>query len=446
MTPSQKFTLSCRQTGEAAGRLLDWLRANPTLLGLGHAAVCHDIEHMSARLAPLAAAAESAPVIGLVGAMGAGKTDVLFELLGVRVPTSVGELGPRPIEASTIRALLPDEDVSGRCAIVRFSARDLPAAPRGFPIRIGLLTMVEIAAILASAAFGRIADRRRTMDFVDTIDALFADVSERLSPQAVAGLCERDVLDLQTTLEASWPDHDTLNDLAASRYWERFRDVAGHLTDRDRRLVLAKLWRNDRALTVLFGKLCEGIDTLGQGVEAYCSSEALLGKDKTSGWITRHPRSIIDAATLASLDQAPVAVLTLMNRYGQAVDVDRAVVAALICELPLHLGTSRLNELAPADIFDFPTPPMGLATPTDVAAGAGQSAVTLTDAVAAFAQAKSVFLFDRACERRDVTSVVVVVNPTLEDDTFAASLGDWVESAQGITAHARERVWTGVQF
>ena len=103
MKPEQKFILSCRQTSEAAARLGDWLDHNSTLLGAGHSAVREDIEWISARLTPLAAAAETVPGIGLLASQGTSKTDLLFAILGARAPTTLGQLGQRPVDAATNR-------------------------------------------------------------------------------------------------------------------------------------------------------------------------------------------------------------------------------------------------------------------------------------------------------------------------------------------------------
>jgi hypothetical protein len=443
MKPEQKILLSCRQTSEAAGRLIDWLDVNQQLLSVGRAAVREDIDALASRLTPLARAAEAAPGIGLIATPGAEKTELLFSILAARGPTMLGQLGQRPLDGATIRGLLPqDHDASG-CVIMRFCAGEIPPTPRGYPIHVGLLSMVDVAAIVTRAATSARPSSRKP-DAAE-ITTLFTAVAGRLSPQAVPGLSERDVVDLRETLNALLPDHPLMAALAATRYWDHFREVAPHIAERDRRLVFAVLWRDDPSFTLLFNRLCDGLDRLGQGADAYCPPEALLGKDKSTGWMTRHPRSVIQATTLLSLDQYAGAVISVMNRYGQAVEVERAVLAALIDELPLHIASSRLNELAPAELLDFPVPPpLGSHAQAPVSPGATSGNDELTAAVEQYARAKAIYLFERACLRRLVTTLVVVAHPDHEDDTYAAAIGDWVETAQGTTAHSRERVRRGL--
>ena len=437
MKPAQKFMLGCRQTSEAASRLTDWLDLNPALLGAGQGAVREDLDGLAARLTPMALAADQVPGIGIVSTETGAKNDLLFALLGGRAPMTLGEFGQRPMEASTIRSMLPQEGEDGGCAIIRFSRGELPPAPRGYPIRAVLLSMIDVAAIMTKAAFAARFQVARLPDGGE-IERLFGDVAGRLSPQAIPGLSSGDVLELRETLNALLPGHRLLPALAATRYWARFREIAPHISDRDRRRVLAVLWRNDGAFTALFNRLCDGLEKLGHGAEAYCGPDALTGKDKISGWMTRHPRSIIAGGTLVGLNDYTGPVLNVMNRFGQGVDIERSVMAGLIAELPLHLDSSRLAEIAPAEILDFPVPPP---------IGANHSAAVkddLGEAAGHYARAKGIYLFERASLRRDVTSLVVVVDPEREDDTFAAALGDWVDSAQGQTAHARERVRRGL--
>jgi len=446
MKPAQKLLLSCRQTGEAATRLGDWLDLNPSLLGNGHGAVREDLEGLAARILPLARAADSVPGIGLVATDASAKCDVLFSLIAPRGPVSVGELGPRPIEPQTLRSLMPVDGAAGGCAILRLSTGDMPPAPRGYPIRIVLLSLIDVATVIAKAAFSA-RFQVATPPTAHDVEALFEGLSQRTSPQAVPGLSDTDVLDLRETLNALLPGHHTLANLAATRYWSAFREIAAHISDQDRRSVLSLLWGRDPAFSALFDRLCDGVEKFGHGGEAYASPDAVLGKDVASGWMTRHPRSVIHASTMLALAQSPGPAMNVMNRFGQAVEIERAVIAGLIAELPMHVSGSRMSELAPADILDFPVP-------LSIASLAGQAQPRshapanddLSLAVEHFARAKAIYLLERACLRHDLTSLVAILNADEEDDTFAPAIGDFVETAQGPTAQARERVRRGLHI
>lgn len=444
MNPEQRFILSCRQAGQAASRLSDWLEHNRLLLGTAHVAVCDDITCLAAALTPLAAAAEVPPAVALISTAPQLKFELLFQLLAIQHQTVVGELGQRPMDETTIRSLLPAAHIASRCAVLRFATSPPPPAPRGFPIQMGLLTVTEIATILAEAWMSNRLPGT-PLPALDELLTVFPGLQSNLSPQALPGLSGQDIRSLRDQLESRWPDDPALAILNASRYWDEFHQIAPHLPDRDRRRLLALLWNNDPSFTLIFNRLCEGIDKLGQGASTYAPAEALLGKDKASGWLTRHPRSLIDDATLRALDATSGPQVAMMNRYGQTVDIDRAVAAGLVSEMTLHLAPAGLDALAPAELLDFPVPPQMTGLPPAAARSEAEAqSNALGMAVASFARQKAIFLFERACSRRDVTSLIVVVDPNQEDDTYAAAIGDWVEMAQGPTAHARERVRRGL--
>ncbi len=453
MKAAQKLVLGCRQTGEAAGRLGDWLDHNRNLVGCGYTSIREDIDELTGQLLPLVRACETTPTIGLLGTFGACKSDLLFAMIGTRTPATLAEFGARAMDMGMLRSILPGD--LGGSATVRFSALEPAATPRGQPIRIGLLALVDLAIILASVAYTlALCDDKNPN--AREIEDLFDGLADHLSPQAQPGLSERDVQGLRDALMSRWPDHPMLGALSAAKFWDHFREVAPHLAERERRQALAMLWGGQAEVTALFQRLCEGLDKLAHGIEAYCGPDALVGKDTVSGWMTRHPRSILDGTTVLALEGSSGHPLAVVNRFGQTVELDRAVVAALLAELPLHLAGSRLSELAPADLLDFPVvmPVSDRHLPmvhrqtwvhrqTSAALPAVDSIVR-AQIIAHYLHIKTVYLFDRACANHDVTSLIVVADPGREDDTHSDTIADWVASAQGASAHARERVRRGL--
>jgi len=446
MKPAQKFLLSCRQTGEAASRLSDWLDHNPAVLGPGQTSVREDLDGLSARVVALARAAEAMPAVGLVATDASAKCDLLLTLLDPRGPFGIAELGTRPLESAALRGILPADSLAGGCAIVRFGTGEVPPTPRGYSIRIVLLGLIDIAAVVTKAAFTSRFQVARTPS-AQEVDALFAGISQRLSPQAIPGLSEADVLELRETLNCLIPDHRTLASLNATCYWATLREIAPHISEKDRRLALSLLWGRDAAFTGLFDKLCDGIERFGHGGEAYCTTDALLGKDAATGRLTHHPHSIIHASTVRTLAETSGATMSVMNRFGQATEVERGVIAALVAELPLHVSAMGLAGLAPADLLDFPVPPAIGHRPDPVRPGSHTAANDdLSAAVEHFARAKAIYLLERACLHHELASLVAVVDCEQEDDTFAPAIGDFVETAQGPTAQARAHVRRGLHI
>ncbi|MBX9926864.1 MAG: putative virulence factor, partial [Hyphomicrobiaceae bacterium] len=448
MKPSQKIIVACRQTADSARRLCDWLDANPLILGAAHAAVIEDIEGMASGLAPIAIAAETPPVIGVIGSQGAGKSDLVLQLLGPRGPSQQGELGTKPADIQMLRNILESDQGGGGCLAVRLTSSELPPAPRGYPIRFALLSEVEVATILAQSRLATPGPSPVALTPAEA-DRLFAEAADQVSLQPVPGVASRDILDLRETLTTHWAGHPFLGALAAIRYFERLRDVAAHLKDTDRRQLLSVLWGREEATTAVFLRLCAALDDLGHGGEAFATPEALIGKDRVTGWLVRHPRSIADASTLLSLTRTRANTIGLMSRYGKTVEIDRGILSALAAELALQAGPGRLTDMAPADLVDFPTSPMIAGSAAGTPLLDGPSSASLSDlafavAVESFAKSKPPYLFQRATRRRDVTSLVLAVDTAIEDDAAAPLLSEWIETAQGASETARERVRRGL--
>ncbi len=460
MKPSQKIIVACRQTADSARRLCDWLDANPAILGAAHSAVIEDIEGTASRLAPIAGAAEQAPVIGVIGGQSASKSDLVLQLLGTRGPTQTGEFGSKPVDVQMLRHVLGSEGGNGGCLAVRLTSAERPSTPRGYPIRILLLSEVDIAAILATSRLAAAGPAPTPLALAE-VDRLFIEASSRVSLQPVPGIAGRDILELREIFTSHWAEHPFLRGLTTTRYFDRLRDVAALLKEADRRALLSVLWGCEPATTELFHRLCATLDELGHGSEAYVMPEALIGKDRVTGWLVRHPQSIADASTILAMtparSNAASATISIVTRYGQTVDVDRSVLAALAAELPVVAGPGRLTDMAPADLIDFPSQPIisddavgeittdhrpvgpSLAT---IAAPNRQSAFAV--AVTRYIKTKPSFLFQRATRRRDVTCLVLVVDPAVDDDATAPLISDWIETAQGASPSARERVRRGL--
>ena len=443
MKPAQKLIVACRQTADAARRLCDWLEANPGVARLANGCIVDDIEGLSSGLGHIATAAETPPTIGIVGAAGAGKLELTLQLLAPRGPAQLGEFGARPLDIQTLRHVFPADDGGGGAAVLRFSTADAAPTPRGYPIRVALLSVMDIAAVLTASRLSAPGSSPE-LPSPHALDALFNEAANHVSLQPVPGLSGRDVIELREHLTASWGGHPLFDGLTAVRYWERLREIAAHLKDAERRRLLAVLWGNDEATTALFDRLCDGLETLGHGAEASCTAEALIGKDRMTGWLMRHPKSIVDASTMLSLGRGSGVAVTVMSRSGQAVETDRALLSAVIAELPMQIGASRLSELAPAEVLDFPACPPSDDVGCTIAHQEPDDRDPLAIALSRYARAKTIFLFERAARRREITSLVVAVDPIGEDDTIGPLVSEWIETAQGVTAHARERVKRGL--
>ena len=447
MTPVQRITLTCRQTGEQASRLLGWLEHDQAY-GLQHRGLRDEISGVVSRLAEIRHAVDLPPSLGVVGAQGAGKTELIAALASLRQHALVAEFSGGQIDLNVIDAVLPAPGHQGIGVVLRFSATEGPVAPKGLPVRLGLLSQTDVVRIITRSYHTHFPAARQAPPAAARLIEAFGFAERALIAQSVVGLSARDIVDLRDHLHGFYPESATLRALSAGRYWDHLGELAAHLPDPERRRLLAFLWNEEPGLTRLFGRLCDGLERLGHAQEVFAPIEALATKERGTGWVVPHPRSIVAAATMQALGQGIDDKLRIAGRYGQIVELERSVIAGLAAELPMRLASPQLAALKPAQILEFPSPP----TLVDFDPGefdAERSGPNTSDGLqgcaALFAHIKASYLLERACQRHDITGLVVCVDPlTANDDDISPAVAEWIETTQGSEPHQRERLRTGL--
>ncbi len=452
MTPVQRITLTCRQTGEQAGRLLGWLE-HDRAYSLQHRGLRDEIDGAIGRLAEIRHAVDLPPSVGVIGAQGAGKTELIAALASLRQQALVAEFSGGQIDLNVIDGVLPTADGAGHPGIglvLRFSAVEGPVAPKGLPVRLGLLSQTDLVRIIARSYHTHFPAAHRQPPMAARIAEAFGLAERALIAQSVVGLSARDIVDLRDHLHGFYPESATLRALAAGGYWDQLGELAAHLPDLERRRLLALLWNEEPGLSRLFGRLCDGLERLGHAPEVFAPIDALATKERGTGWVVSHPRSIVAAATLQALGAEPGQggdeKLRIAGRYGQIAEVERSVIAGLAAELPLRLASPQLAALKPAQILEFPSPPALVDfDPDDGGAEPESVGAAMADRTALFAYTKASYLLERACQRHDITSLVVCVDPlSAHDDDISPAIAEWIETAQGSEPHQRERLQTGL--
>jgi hypothetical protein len=115
----------------------------------------------------------------------------------------------------------------------------------------------------------------------------------------------------------------------------------------------------------------------------------------------------------------------------------------------LRLAAPQLAALKPAQILEFPSPPLLIdfdpSDTSDEQSGDGNCGASLVHCAALFAHTKATYLLERACQRHDITSLLVCIDPaTAHDDDLSPAVAEWIETTQGYEPHQRERLQTGL--
>lgn len=458
MTPAQRLTLSARQAAEQAQRLLTWLEhgksGRPEIAGL-----IDEVDSIAGDVGRILDAIDMRPTIGIAGGHGTGKTALLAALTGAAEQPLRAEFSNREASLDILASILPNRAGARASAAVRLSNQELPAAPRGFPVRVRIIGQLDLIKLVFRAHASHIGAAPAQLPSAPAVAALFAGAERQLQPRAVAGLSARDVVELREDVHGFDPFSPLLRVLAAAGYWDRLALTVAHLPEVERTRLVALLWNEEPVLTAVYTLLNAAIEKLGHATEVFCELGALVTREPATGWMVPHRASIIAADTLAGLAHAlgpvPTSTVQVSGRFGGSVALDRAVMAALAAELPLTLNAPPIPGLAETDIVTFPGAPaiteLVRASPASAAAdavpegGEVRGGLGPEAAVAILAQAKAVFLFERAARRHQLASLIACLDPAQPpDDVFAGAIGDWVENEQGAEPHHRERVRTGL--
>ncbi len=454
MTPAQRLTLSARQAAEQAQRLLSWLQHSkddrPEIAGL-----IDEIESISGEVGRVIDAIDTRPTIGIAGGYDSGKTALLAALSGSADQPLRAEFSNREASLDVLSSVLPNRGGARSSAAVRLSKQDLPAAPRGFPVRVRILGQLDLIKLVFRAHASHIGAAAGQAPSARAVANLFTEAERQLQPRAVAGLSARDIVELREDVHGFDPYSPLLRVLAAAGYWDRLALTVAHLPEVERTRLVALLWNEEPVLTAIYSVLNSAIDKLGHATEVFCELGAIVTREPATGWMVPHRASIVAADTLAGLAHAlgavPASTVQVSGRFGGSIALDRAVMATLAAELPLTLQSAPIAGLAETDVVTFPgAPPVVELVRSDPAAalaagGEVRGGLGVEAAVSILAQAKSVFLLERAARRHQLASLVVCLDPAEPpDDVLASAIGDWIATEQGVEPHHRERVRTGL--
>ncbi|MCB1511466.1 MAG: hypothetical protein KDJ36_11225 [Hyphomicrobiaceae bacterium] len=451
MTPQQKLMLAAKQSSQRIVQLENWLTSRRPRIPEAEAGLMQSLRGYAAQIEAVQDAAEQAAAIGLASDR-AATTAMLraYAALGARPAHarrySADNGASHAVDPSLVDQFYRNSGDSLSTAL-RLVGPEAPRGPHGFPYRIRLLGVGDLAAITTRAYYAAVAGAYTTSPRFERITAVYERTRESLSAAPVRGFGSIDVLRLRNMLATLFPSAEGLRVLGAAGYWDDMEAAAEHLPESQRIEALSLLWNEDAALTRLFSELCGQLTAVSYSLEAYCPPEAVITVSGATGWRVMHPESIADWKTQQKFLDDTGEPLRIVSRYGQAANLPRAAVAALTAELSLALAITqpRSGPLPEAIILpahapeaaardqSLPTPPSSDQIDLDAWA------------VTAFATAKNLHLIDRAIQHHDLTSLVASVDPAgPADDALAPAIADWVDQTHGREPFIREQVADGL--
>ncbi len=326
--------------------------------------------------------------------------------------------------------------------VTRFTtAPTLGAADPACPVDVVLLSESDLVKILGNA-FQSDFDQNNVQIPVprgDEIKAILATARAAARPAAMTShLDEIALYEIGDYFAANFSRR--WQELERVRYWDEIITLAPQLTRDQRAALFSPIWGGLEELTGMFRVLVQALERLGFAGEAVASMAALLPRET----------SIIDVHTLLKLGLTtgngtgvPIAVRarTADGTLAPALDLDRAVVAALAAELCIHVATCPWPMFEHADLIDFP------------GAKAREKFVALDlDPGKRFDQVnqllrrgKVAYLFQRYTNACELTSLLLCHgNKPVDVNDLGPLIRQWLDVSHGSTPTARRQVPTSL--
>ncbi len=458
MRQEQKIILSCRQTGERAERLLEWLDQSKLMLKVQGRALQTEVQSIANELLTLVEAVEQPPTAGLLGGWGSARAELIGALMTESSSAPPDDEAHLVLGRDRLMMLLPRDNEGGTACSLRLTAANRAEAPYRFPVRLSLLGQLDVVKIIAAAYLVHVPPRRQHPVAAAIVAQRLHTQAQEMTQQAFSGISRRDIETLRDTLHALDPESSVLRQLDACGYWDSLGSIVPYLSEPLRRKAFSLLWGEDPALTSLFEMLSDAIELLGFSAEAFTGLDALFGRDAATGWMVRHDDSLVASSTIVGCFGRSDKTIRVSSRHGRASDLPRFVLAALADECRLPVAPAGLPLLETSDLLLLPAPRPVILWPAAVAGGMTAAPLSQglspTEAIEIFAAQKTSYLVDRAIRRHTLTSLLVAAdlvdrgsgNGNEIDAASALQIANWVEITQGETPHARERRRTGLSI
>lgn len=412
--------------GAAASEASHWLAGS----GPGEESRVARLARQEARLAArLASAAQLPPAVAVYGASQAGKSYLVSSLTSPEDGPLVVRYGQDRLDF--LKDMNPDGGGESSGLVTRFTTVLSTAAsgiPPNAPVPIRLLSALDVLKIAGNSFF---ADFKLTTpppaeeSALSVLEKIAPTSEDRSSPQPnqdrvrQAVLSRGDIEELERYFTARFAANPWFRTLGTV-YWARLAESAESLSADEFLRALAPLWGNIEEIGAFAGEVFRARLKLGPGEIAFCTTEALLPREK----------SILNVQTLTGKTRAGDETLGLTAPDRRETTITRRMASALAAELIAPLAHERWSFQKGADILDFPGARSRLLirAPED-AHGKGAEL---------FLRGKVDHLFQRYQEDFDITAMLLCIGDSAQEVRELPRLvTSWVEQTLGATPRAR---------
>jgi hypothetical protein len=347
----------------------------------------------------------------LISALARDESGALLADFSGAVHDFIGEINPEGGKEST-------------GLVTRFTMDAPGESPPGFPVRIRLLTELDLVKVLANTYYAD-CEHKQAPDGAAIGAAL--DALRGRAGSANGRVDLDDLEELQEYLKRDFQAKPRVQELNRS-YWHRALEL-GPLLDLEGRIRLYSLiWDETEAFTDLLRLLAGALEKLGHPDTAFAPLEALIPRQG----------SIIDVAMLRGLGQdagqdAQDGSLEITGKDGGKVLLPRAVVAALTAELTIVMRNRPDDYFAHTDLLDFP----GYRSRYKLD-DLGRELHKPDMLRELFLRGKVAYLFQRYSAERELTGMLLCIGPSNQEvQDLPGVINNWICLAHGEKPESR---------
>ena len=426
---TQALVRVCQDTERAAQGALAWFRDFPDRVAAQRPVLEKEFRLAAVEARKLKTAAERPVAVGVYGLSQAGKSYLISTLARPSGRELTADLDkPRGFLAD----INPESDKEATGLVTRFTMRK-EKGPEGFPVRLRLLSEIDLVKILANSWF---------------CDALDSEKASAGLPEAIAevlGAAERDaagqpehnevrqedIWDLSKYCDNEFRGFASAQTIRSGPFWDRMAAVLPRLP-LDRRVdVYAILWNRYAPFTDVLARLTSRLRALRFDREAWAPIVSLVPKTE----------SVLKVDTLDHLADTGQAQIEIAAQNGARCTLTRPELTALIAELQITMVDLPWPIFQATDLLDFPG--ARERTGKDHALEVQTRANALGEF---FLRGKVAYLFERYAAERELNALLLCIKESNNafDATIRQSIRNWINRTHGATPEGRSRVETAL--
>jgi hypothetical protein len=426
---TQALVRVCQDTERAAQGALAWFRDFPDRVAAQRPVLEKEFRLAAVEARKLKTAAERPVAVGVYGLSQAGKSYLISTLARPSGRELTADLDkPRGFLAD----INPESDKEATGLVTRFTMRK-EKGPEGFPVRLRLLSEIDLVKILANSWF---------------CDALDSEKASAGLPEAIAevlGAAERDaagqpehnevrqedIWDLSKYCDNEFRGFASAQTIRSGPFWDRMAAVLPRLP-LDRRVdVYAILWNRYAPFTDVLTRLTSRLRALRFDREAWAPIASLVPKHE----------SVLKVDTLDHLADTGQPQIEIAAQNGARCTLTRPELTALIAELQITMVELPWPIFQATDLLDFPG--ARERTGKDHALEVQTRANALGEF---FLRGKVAYLFERYAAERELNALLLCIKESNNafDATIRQSIRNWINRTHGATPEGRARVETAL--